>query len=163
LDERPLILRARGKWTIPLLVRMLAHFKVPCAVLHDVDAPKVGRSGNNNGAYTANGEITKAVKAARDAGTLIIHRCSEPDFERKHGMDLPTKDKPFEAWQATRDDETIRASVRKVLDELCAVPTADAATHEDDGQHFEAKCKTWASENAAADPAFAFDSPTRPE
>lgn len=157
LDGRPLILRARGKWTIPLLVRMLAHFKVPCGVLHDVDAPKLGASGNKNGAYTANGEIAKAVKAARDAGTHIIHRCSEPDFERKHGMDLPTKDKPFEAWQATRDNATIRASVRKVLDELCAIPNAEAVNHADDGQHFEVKCRTWAAANAVADPAFAFD------
>jgi len=157
LDGRPLILRARGKWTIPLLVRMLEHFKVPCAVLHDVDAPKVGASGYKNGAYTANGEITKAVKAARDAGTHIIHRCSEPDFERKHGMDLPTKDKPFKAWQVTRDDSTIRASVRKVLDEVCGIPSADAVNHDDDGRHFEVKCKAWAATNAAAEPAFSFD------
>lgn len=157
LDGRPLILRARGKWTIPLLVRMLSHFKVPCAVLHDVDAPKVGPSGNKNGAYTANGEITKVVKAARDAGTHIIHRCSEPDFERKHGMDLPTKDKPFKAWQVTRDDATIRASVRKVLDELCGIPNADAANHADDGRHFEVKCKAWAATHAVQEPTFAFD------
>ncbi len=157
LDGRPLILRARGKWTIPLLVRMLAHFKVPCAVLHDVDAPKVGPSGNKNGAYTANGTITEAVKAARDAGTPMIHRHSTPDFERQHGMDLPTKDKPFKAWQVTRDDATIRASVRGVLDDLCGIPNADAVNHADDGKHFEVKCKTWATTNAAADPAFAFD------
>lgn len=157
LDGRPLILRARGKGTIPLLVRMLAHFKVPCAVLHDVDAPKVGASGNKNGAYTANAEITKAVKAARDAGTYIIHRCSEPDFERKHGMDPPTKDKPFKAWQVTRGDPTIRASVRKILDELCAIPNDEAANHVDDGRHFEAKCKAWAESHAASEPAFAFD------
>lgn len=157
LDGRPLILRARGKWTIPLLVRMLAHFKVPCAVLHDVDAPKVGASGNKNGAYTANTEITKAVKSARDAGTHIIHRCSEPDFERKHGMDLPPKDKPFKAWQVTRENATIRASVRKVLDELCGIPNADAVNHADDGQHFEIKCKAWAATHAATEPAFAFD------
>lgn len=157
MDGRPLLLRARGKWTIPLLVRMLAHFKVPCAVLHDVDAPKVVAGGNKNGAYTANGEITRAVEAARTSGVHIIHRCSEPDFERKHGMGLPTKDKPFEAWLITRDDATIRASVRKVLDELCGTPSADAPNHADDGRHFELKCKTWAKVNAADNPAFAFD------
>ncbi len=156
-DGRPLILRARGKWTIPLLIRMLEHFKVSCAVLHDVDAPKVGPSGNKSGAYTANGEIAKAVKHARGAGIHIIHRCSEPDFERKHGMELSTKDKPFKAWQATRDDLTIQASVRKVLDELCAIPSAEAANHADDGRHFEVKCKKWATKNASADPAFVFD------
>jgi ABC-type branched-subunit amino acid transport system ATPase component len=157
LDGRPLILRARGKWTIPLLVKMLAHFKVSCAVLHDVDAPKIGPSGNKNGAYSANGEITKAINAARDAGVPMIHRCSEPDFERKHGMNLPMKDKPFSAWKATKDDATIRASVRKVLDELCAAPDANAANHNDDGRHFEVKCKAWAKTNDATNPAFVFD------
>lgn len=157
LDARPLILRARGKWTIPLLVQMLAHFKVPCAVLHDVDAPKVGASGNKNGAYTANGDITRAVNAARKAGVHIIHRCSEPDFERKHGMDLPSKDKPFNAWQVTRENATIHASVRKVLDELCTDPSADSANHVDDGRHYEVKCKKWAEVHAANDPAFTFD------
>lgn len=157
LEARPLILRARGKWTIPLLVRMLAHFKVPCAVLHDVDSPKIGDSGNRNGAYAANGEIAKAVKAARDADTPINHRCSVPYFERMHGMELPSKDKPFKAWQVTRDDATIRASVRKVLDDLCRVPDADAVSHPDDGRHFELKCKNWAVANAPSDPAFAFE------
>jgi len=157
LDERPLILRARGKWTIPLLVRMLAHFKVCCAVLHDVDAPKIGLSGHKNSAYTANAKITSSVKAARDAGTHIIHHCSVPDFERKHGMELPIKDRPFKAWQVTRDDATIRASVRKVLDELCSIPNADAVNHDDDGQHFEVKCRAWATANLTAGPAFAFD------
>lgn len=157
LDGRPLVLRARGKSTIPLLVRMLAHFKVPCAVLHDVDAPKVGASGNKNGAYTANVEITKAVEAARNAGVHIIHRCSEPDFERKHGMDLPAKDKPFKAWQVTRDNATICASVRKVLDELCIIPSAASVNHADDGRHFEIKCKAWAAIHAPQEPAFVFD------
>lgn len=136
---------------------MLAHFKVSCAVLHDVDAPKIGPSCHKNGAYTANCEISKAIKAARDAGVHVIHRCSAPDFERRHGMDLTTKDKPFKAWKATKDDATIRASVRGVLDDLCAAPAADAANHTDDGRHYEVKCKAWATANAATDPSFNFD------
>lgn len=151
------MLRARGKWTIPLLIRMVTHFKVSCAVLHDVDAPKIGSSGKRNGAYSANNEITEAVKSARDSGICMIHRCSEPDFERKHGMVLESKDKPFRAWKAARGDAAILQSVRKVLEELCSVPTTESAGHADDGRNFEQKCRNWASSNASSDPSFAFD------
>lgn len=157
LDGRPLILRARGKWTIPLLVRMLAHFKVSCAVLHDIDSPKTKEGTGLNAAYSANQAITDAATAARAAGVHIIHRNSIPEFERQHGMKLPTKDKPFKAWQLARDDATVLASVRKALDELCRAPDAAAATHADDGQHFEAKCRAWAAANPTAGPAFVFD------
>lgn len=157
LDGRPLLLRARGKWTIPLLVSMLTHFRVSCAVLHDIDAPKTRKGESKNGAYSANEAITKAVEVARDNGVHIIHRCSVPDFERKHGMSLESKDKPFHAWKAARDDGAVLISVRKVLDELCGVPDVDAANHVDDGRHYEIKCKTWAKAEAAYDPAFTFD------
>lgn len=157
LDTRPLILRARGKWTIPLLVRMLAHFKVSCAVVHDVDAPLIGRSGRRNSAYSANEAIQREVAAARAAGVPIIHRCSAPDFERRHGMDLPSKDKPFSAWLAVKNDATIRASVRKVLDALSAVPTASDGNSEEDGRYFETQCKAWADTHASGEPEFRFD------
>lgn len=157
IDGRPLLLRARGKWTIPLLVRMLAHFKVSSAVLHDVDAPRSSGGAKRSGAYTANDEISKAVKAARDAGVYMIHRHSLPNFETQHGMNLPMKDKPFAAWSTTRDDAAVLASVRKILDDLCAVPDASAGNHAEDGRHFEGKLKAWVTNNAQGDPAFVFD------
>jgi putative ATP-dependent endonuclease of OLD family len=156
VDGRPLILRARGKWTIPVLVRMLCHFKVNFAVLHDVDSPKSSGGARVNGAYTANHGITAAINAARTAGIHVIHRCSVPDFERQHGMDLPTKDKPFEAWKEVNNNPIVLASVRAVLNELTGIPNATAGTHIDDGKHFESNCKHWASTNAVADPAYAF-------
>ena len=157
LEDRPLLLRARGKWTIPLLLRILHHFRVLCAVLHDADAPRTSSGAKKNPAYTANEEITKAVAAARTEGVHIIHRCSVPEFEREHGMELPSKDKPFEAWKATRDDATIQKSVRSVLDQLCEAPMANAREHADDGRHYEAKLKPWVEANANDDPAFVFD------
>lgn len=157
IEGRPLILRARGKWTIPVLLRMLAHFKLTCSVLHDVDSPKSSGGAKRNGAYTANYEITKAVNAAREAGIHVIHRCSEPDFERKHGMELPTKDKPFAAWKVVGENATVLASVRAVLDELNTPPDVNAGGHANDGKHYEIKCKAWATTYALNDPAFAFD------
>jgi len=156
MDRRPLLLRARGKWTIPSLVRVFAHFKVNCAVIHDADSPRTTDGGKRSGAYTANGEIANAVSDARGAGIFVIHRVSEPDFERKHGMKLPQKDKPFAAWKVVSTTESVLQSVRTVLDQLCTAPDASAATHPDDGRHFEAKVKHWAETNAAGDPAFHF-------
>lgn len=157
LDKRPLILRARGKWTIPLLIRMLSHFKVSCAVLHDIDSPKSSGGKKTNGAYTANSKIAECAKHSRDAGIPVIHRCSVPDFERHHGMDLPAKDKPFKAWKTVSEDPGILASVRRVLDELSEPPSNDSANDPDDGRHFETLCKDWANEHAAGNAAFAFD------
>jgi hypothetical protein len=161
LDDRPLILRARGKWTIPLLIRMLTHFKVSFAVLHDVDSPRTTSGKKRSGAYQANASITSAVENARRAGVHVIHRCSEPDFERRHKMTLEYKEKPFNAWNATRDIEAVRQSVQAVLDELCASPTADSGNHPDDGRHYEARCRAWATVNAPNDAAFAFDLSSR--
>ena len=157
LEGWPLLIRARGKATIPTLVKMLTHFEVDFAVLHDIDSPKTSGGGRNSGAYTVNKSITVAISAARGAGLRVIHRCSCPNFELHHGMSLPDKDKPFETWRAVRGNEAVRASVRKVLDDLCATPTEDADSHADDGAHYEAKVKAWAQINAAADLAYTFD------
>jgi len=157
LDGRPLLLRARGKATISILVKMLTHFKVDFAVLHDIDSPRTSKGAKKNGAYTVNESIRAAVAAARAAGLKVIHRCSCPNFEQHHGMELPDKDKPFETWRAVRNCAAVKASVRAVLDELCAAPAIDAGAHANDGSSYEAKLKVWAQANAAADAAYDFE------
>ena len=100
--------------------------------------------------------IKAAVAAARGAGLRVIHRCSCPNFEQNHGMELPDKDKPFETWRAVRNNAGVKASVRAVLDELCAAPTVEAAAHANDGSAYEAKLKDWALVNAAGDASYDF-------
>jgi putative ATP-dependent endonuclease of the OLD family len=156
VEGRPLLLRARGKWTIPPLVRILAHFKVNFAVLHDIDAPRIKGGSRRSGAFTANKDISDAVRDARTK-VHVIHRNSLPEFERHHGIHLTTKDKPFETWKAVRKDPAIRKTVREVLDALCAVPDADSAKHPDDGEHFESRVRVWAAKHAPTEPEFAFD------
>jgi energy-coupling factor transporter ATP-binding protein EcfA2 len=156
LDGRPLIIRARGKATISTLIKMLAHFKLNCAVLHDIDSPMTTGGKRKNGAYTVNDSITKAVAAARTSSIHVIHRCSCPNFEQQHGMSLPDKDKPFETWKAVRASEPVKKSVRGVLDELIATPTATSAQDAGDGKHFEGKLKEWAKANAVGDAAYVF-------
>ena len=157
LYNQPLILRARGKATISTLIKMLAHFKIDFAVLHDIDAPKTAGGARRNGAFTVNTTIVNAIAAARQGGQKVVHRCSCPNFEQQHGMNLPDKDKPFESWKTIRDDASARASVRAVLDLLLTPPTGDGASDPDDGQHFEPKLRTWVSANATNNSAYVFD------
>jgi hypothetical protein len=156
-DNRPLILRARGKATIPTLVKMLNHFKLDFAVLHDIDPPKTSGGARRNSAYSVNTTIVESIATARTEGRNVVHRCSCPNFEQQHGMELPDKDKPFATWKAVQDSADIRASVRSVLDAL-AVPSPTNGTNDsDDGQHFEVKLRTWAAINAVGNLAYSFD------
>lgn len=155
IEGRPLLLRARGKWTIPILIRMLSHFQVNFSVLHDIDAPRSRKGARRNGAYTANLTIVEAVKAARDAGVKVVHRVSCPEFERHHNMALPSKDKPFEAWRRVQGDNTVMTSVRSVLDDLVRTPTQEDPDPLD-GRYFEDQIKAWADRHAKDEPAFNF-------
>lgn len=156
IDGRPLLLRARGKATIQVLLKMLTHFKVDFAVLHDIDSPRTSSGDRANSAYTVNESIKTAVASARAAGLKVVHRCSRPNFEQNHGMSLPDKDKPFETWRAVRENQNVKASVRKILNELCAFPDAESANHADDGAHYERMLKDWVAVNDIREAAYTF-------
>lgn len=82
VEQRPLLLRARGKGTIPLLLKMLTHFRVNFAVLHDVDSPYSEDGKKRNSPFTINDSISKTVAEARRQGLKVVHRCSPPNFEQ---------------------------------------------------------------------------------
>jgi putative ATP-dependent endonuclease of the OLD family len=63
VDQRPLIVRARGKATIAILVKMLSHLKIDFSVLHDIDSPKTKCGTKANPAYSVNKKIADAIKA----------------------------------------------------------------------------------------------------
>jgi len=155
---RPLLLRARGKATIAALVRILTHFKVGFSVLHDIDSPRTTKGDRKNPAYSVNKLISGAVDTARKCKIRVIHRCSCPNFEQHHGMDLPEKDKPFETWVAVRDKAEVKKSAEAVLAQLCdsavAMPSPDNDTL--DGSYFEEFVKEWAANYANGEPAFNF-------
>lgn len=155
-DQRPLIVRARGKATIAILVKMLAHFKINFSVLHDIDPPRTKDGGKASAAYSVNRKISNAITAAREQGVQVIHRCSCPNFEQHHGMDLPSKDKPYESWKAVRDDANVRSSVLKVLDTLLASSDVGMVA-EEDGGNYENQLKTWIKSSGVTAPAFQFD------
>jgi putative ATP-dependent endonuclease of the OLD family len=152
---RPLVVRARGKTTIPTLMRMLTHFKVDFAVLHDIDSPSSETGKRANPAYAVNRNICAAVANAGTAGVKVVHRCSCPEFEREHGMEKVEKDKPYEAWKALREPD-VRARVLAVLKGLMEAP----GTGEADRQScFDARLRSWLADGGsgyAEDPAFTF-------
>ncbi len=156
--SRPLLLRARGKATISALVRILTHFKVGFCVLHDIDSPRTKTGKRKNSAYTVNKTITEAIATARQKNIRSVHRCSCPNFEQHHGMELPEKDKPFETWTAVRDKLEIKKSAKQVLAQLLDSAVAAPSPENDalDGSHYESFVKDWAAQNAADDPAFDF-------
>ncbi|WP_456091059.1 ATP-dependent nuclease [Neisseria sp.] len=133
VSQRPLIIRARGKATITILVKILSHFKIDFSVLHDIDSPKV--SSGANSAYSINKAISDAVTEARGAGLKVTYRCSCPNFEIHHQMDLPSKDKPFRSWKAVQEQEGVRSSIESILKELISVcndiPSNDGTNYED--------------------------------
>lgn len=154
LDQHPLVLRARGKATIPTLVKMLTHFKLDFSLLHDTDAPRTSSGTARNPAFAVNAAIAAAVGEARTAGLRVMHRCSCPNFELEHGMTLPEKDKPFACWSAVQSSDAIRARVRAVLDELMAQDVPDPQHDQRNGARYEEIVREWARDHAPADPAF---------
>ena len=156
VDKRPLIVRARGKATIAILIKMLAHFKIEFSVLHDIDFPKTKDGDRANPAYSINKSIADSVSTARAASIPVIYRCSCPNFEQHHGMKLPKKDKPFESWKAVRDDGAIRASVLGVLESLITKPE-DADLPAEDGTNYEVHLKDWIADSGTDNKSFQFD------
>ena len=154
VSQRPLIIRARGKATITILVKILSHFKIDFSVLHDIDSPKVSSGDRANSAYSINEAISDAVTEARGAGLKVTYRCSCPNFEIHHQMDLPSKDKPFRSWKAVQEQEDVRSSIESILKELISVCN-DIPSN--DGTNYEDTLKNWIALNHKQDePCYKF-------
>jgi len=154
VSQRPLVIRARGKATITILVKILSHFKIDFAVLHDIDSPKTSSGDRANSAYSINKAISDAVTEAREAGLTVTYRCSCPNFEIHHQMDLPSKDKPFRSWKAVQEQEDVRSSIESILKELISVCN-DIPSN--DGTNYEDTLKNWIALNHKQDePCYKF-------
>lgn len=154
VSQRPLIIRARGKATITILVKILSHFKIDFAVLHDIDSPKTLSGDRANSAYSINKAISDAVTEAREAGLTVTYRCSCPNFEIHHQMDLPSKDKPFRSWKAVQEQKDVRSSIESILKELISVCN-DISSN--DGTNYEDTLKNWIALNHQQDePCYKF-------
>lgn len=161
--SRPTLVRARGKQTLALIIRMLRHFKVPFSVLHDSDPP-CRIDGSVNPAWTANHTIYMEIQAARQAGIRVVHRVSIPTFELAH---LPVevdeqsrakfpsdKEKPWKMLSALRSSDDVQRSVRRVLEDLLPGNSDDAPFRGEYSAELRATVDAWAQAHSRDDPRF---------
>jgi predicted ATPase len=163
--KRPILVRARGKATLRLIVRMLRHFKVPFSILHDADSPRRS-DGKMNSAWIENALLYDEIEEARQTGIRVVHRISVPCFEASHLPARPdpddaraeasTDDKPWKFYQAVIDNEAVRDSVSAVLKELQSQETGQQPFDVPFPAGLEAAVKAWAAVYADGDHRYQF-------
>jgi predicted ATP-dependent endonuclease of OLD family len=163
INHRPILIRARGKFTIIPLIKMLAHFKVDFSVLHDSDYPK-NRAGNTNNVWTGNQDIYRAVVNARKLGLRVVHRISISTFEVVHDkieLDVngnyisgTTKDKPWAMFQSLKANDSIRKSIEEVLDDLLKIDSVEEPFHKDFSEGLTESFEKWVNKEGIKDIRF---------
>lgn len=110
------VVRARGKYCIVSLCKVLNQFEKRYAVLHDADREKT-KKGAANPAWKANEQILEVTKTGRDAGRIRLI-ASVPDFETAYFGAEAKEEKPYEALRRVRDDAAALGKVTALLDTL---------------------------------------------
>ncbi|MDY6835024.1 MAG: AAA family ATPase [Chloroflexota bacterium] len=164
-NKRPTLVRARGKYTLKLLIKILREFKVPFSVLHDADYP-VRADGASNNAWSANSQIYDEITETRSCSVDVIHRVSVPNFEfahaqvevneNGHAKQTPAKDKPWKFLDGMKSTTKVESSVKTILNELLA----DGSTQEPFEGQFNERLReetiAWAAANSPGDPKYVF-------
>lgn len=163
INCKPILIRARGKYSIIPLIKMLSHFKVNFSVLHDCDYPK-NKIGNANNVWSGNQDIYAQIKTARDNGIRVVHRISISTFEVAHGtiqldtngmyISSPSKDKPWEMYQKIKGDGEIKKSIETVLDDLIDDECNEEPFEKDFPESLPEKFTDWVTINKIKDPRF---------
>lgn len=110
------VVRARGKFPVASLCKILNQFGKRYAVLHDSDVPRTA-TGRANPAWTANSRILAATADGRAAGNVRLV-ASLPDFERAFFGAAADEEKPYEALRRVREDEAALGVVSSLLEAL---------------------------------------------
>ncbi|MGO4740975.1 ATP-dependent endonuclease [Bosea sp. 2KB_26] len=110
------VVRARGKYIIPIIVKIMNHFGTRYAVLHDTDRP-LTKKGKANSAWAANERIRDAVAAAPDPDRVRL-AASTIDFEHAMFGTSATSDKPFQTVMTMRAEAVARERVQWAFDYL---------------------------------------------
>jgi len=110
------IIRARGKFIIPALIKILNQFGTGYAVLHDSDKPKLD-SGKANPAWSGNTSILDgALAAPKPAMVRVV--ASIPNFEMAFLGVEAKNEKPYRAVAQLSTDDEAYARVRALLASL---------------------------------------------
>lgn len=111
------VIRARGKYTIVSIVKVLNHFGVSFSVLHDSDRPTIlGKSGQPraNSAWAANEKIRATVVEAPHPERVHLV-ASIPNFESAFfGADVDG-DKPYTALSSLEENQALREKLLSLL------------------------------------------------
>ncbi|MBU1397493.1 MAG: ATP-dependent endonuclease [Proteobacteria bacterium] len=163
LSRKPVLVRARGKHTMLLIMRILSEFRVPFAILHDADTP-LRRNGSANGAWTANKVIYEAIQAIRARGVRVVHRISVPGFEYAHLplqhakdgdlIETNSKDKPWRAVQIIKQDAKVETSILSVLTDLTSSESEEALFGGDFLKAIMDEVQKWATQYCPKDLRF---------
>lgn len=168
MARRPLLVRARGKGTLVLLIRMLRHFRVAFGVLHDSDTT-YKRDGSSNPAWVANVRLASEIGAARADGIRIVHRVSIPCFELAHLPIEPDEsgfaafpsggDRPWHMLAALRGNPDAAAGCTTLLGDLLANDAVEEPWPGDFRTGLSERLIAWATEHSPGDPRFLREEP----
>jgi putative ATP-dependent endonuclease of OLD family len=114
------IIRARGKFTIIALCKILNQFNYPYAVLHDADTQHVeGKKGGpkrKNPAWSANAQILAETTKAPTGSVRLV--ASLHTFEVGMFGETVAGEKPYSAWVRVKEEEDAKQRVINLLDYL---------------------------------------------
>ncbi len=164
LSRKPVLVRARGKHTMLLIMQILSEFRVPFAILHDADSP-LRSDGKANGSWDANVKIHEAIGRIRKQGVRVVHRVSMPGFEYVHLplqhskdgelIETSPKDKPWRIVQAIKEDEKVAASILSVLTDLISSESGESPYPDNFEKMLLAEVQAWAKIHCPKDLRFA--------
>jgi putative ATP-dependent endonuclease of OLD family len=163
ISQQPLIIRARGKFTISPIIKMLTHFKVNFSVLHDSDYPK-NKNGEKNGVWTYNKSLCDEIEKARSEGLRVLHRISISTFEIQHlgvklnddgNVNLPSsKGKPFIIYKEIAKSKPLKESIEKTFDDLIGMESEEKPFDGDVVDELEKHFIDWVKTSGINDPRF---------
>lgn len=163
INCRPILIRARGKYTIIPLIKMLTHFKIDFSVLHDTDYPK-NKKGNINNVWTGNQDIYDEIMNARKLGLRIVHRVSMLTFEVAQNkieldengnyLSSSTKDKPWMMYKKIKDEDDVKRSVEAILDDLIDAECKEEPFDKDFPEGLLEQFQKWVVKNTIKDLKF---------
>lgn len=165
-SRRPVLVRARGKHTMLLVMRILNEFCVSFAVLHDADTP-FRKDGKHNGSWEANKKIYAEIVTTRKQGVRVVHRVSVPGFEYAHLpidrtdngelIETSSKDKPWNTVRAMQENEAVESSILSILTELTKLDSAESSYSESFEDDLLADVQKWATEHCPQDSRFGLE------
>lgn len=118
------VVRARGKYTIVALCKILNHFGSPYAVLHDADSKIITTKKGNvqaNPAWKANEQILEVISNAPLGNATLV--ASIPNFEEAMFGEPAKGEKPYGAWEKVRRDTEVRKKLVELLGFLSRTST----------------------------------------